>query len=187
MKLLFLPFVFMLGIGYIHAQSHNGKHYLIESAKFSPPIKDMVASFEGKKAPAFLADDIHKVAQSLSQYQGHQIVLLFWSTKNPDPIVSYLPDFSKQLLQKGGKLITFAEEDRATVERYASTHALDFTIIPNGSFLGEMIYGKELGLPRFFLVDRTGIVRKVIPAEGIQDVPSVIAHILEGITNDWSQ
>ena len=143
-------------------ESESG-HYLVEFEKFTPPVKDMIRSFEGLPATTFMANDMNGTEQFLGDFQGKTCLIFFWNTHNAEA-VSLIYDLNK--LQKKYKdlvVIGLADESREKISDFLKEHPAQFIVIPNSRMLSEAVYGVELGYPRMFIVDESGIIRCVIP------------------------
>ena len=155
--------------------------YKVVPAKFSPPIKDMINSFLEKPAPAFQANDLLQHSISPSTYYGKSLVLFFWNTTesiNKD-YIPYLNALSNEINNLRADIVSFGDESRSMLTDFVEKNNIKYTVIPNGSFLGEAIYGKELGTPRFFLLDKKGIVKHIITQEQAVDPKKTIDEIRE--------
>jgi peroxiredoxin len=142
-------------------------YFLVELEKFAPPVQDMIKTFEGFPATPFMANDMNGVERFLGDFKGKPAVLFFWNTASSDA-VSMLYEFN-QLKKKFGKkvsIIAMADESREDVTKFlGSTGKMDIIIIPNTRMLSEAVYGVELGYPRVFMIDDTGVIRSVIPQQ----------------------
>jgi hypothetical protein len=70
-------FITLIAISYVSApcQDFGGDHYLVEFKEFTPPTKDLIASFEGFTSTPFLAPDIKGTEHFLGSYKGKNVVL----------------------------------------------------------------------------------------------------------------
>lgn len=153
------------GQAFGQARSEDG-YFLVEFEKFTPPTQDMIKSFEGFPATPFMANDMNEKEQYIGDFKGKTLILFFWNTKSSDAM-SMLYDMN-QLKKKFGKKVAFvgmADESRADINTFLGENKMDVIIIPNSRMLSEAVYGVELGYPRVFVIDDTGIIRTVIPQE----------------------
>ncbi len=153
--------------------------FKVEPLKFSLPIQDLANSFLDKPAPAFQANDLNQVSRTISNYYGKSFILFFWS-KEDQLAAEYIPycnDLIKELATLRADLLSFGDESRSQIQQYVNEHDIQYTVVPNGAFLGEAIYGKELGTPRFFIADKKGIIRYVVPAKAAIDPLQTIGNL----------
>lgn len=162
-------FLFLFSATQLSAQEQTANHFLVEFDQFSPPTKDLVSSFEGSKAEPFMANDVTGVQQFLGDYKGKKVLLWFWSI---DSDIAKEQMSAMMLLQQRNtdmKLVSFAQEPKAQVVEYLRHNPVDFIVIPNGELFGQMAYGADLGSPRMFLIDQSGIIKAVLPQEAFAD------------------
>jgi len=76
---LFISLVIALTSYALYGQNSQSGHFLVEFEAFSPPVKDMVTSFEGHIAEQFLAKDVNGKEHFLGDYKGKKVILWFWS------------------------------------------------------------------------------------------------------------
>jgi len=167
------------------SQELGQDHFLIEFEKFTPPIQDMVKAFEGRTAEPFLANDISGQEHYLPNYQGKKVILWFWSVENPKALDQI---GAMTLLQEKNpnslKIISFAQEKKAIVKEYLKQYPMAIDVIPNGELFGQMAYGADMGNPRMFVIDESGIIRKVIPEQAFTDNTNLLISlesIIKGI------
>jgi len=169
MKVITAALLFLcMNLG-LSAQNEKG-HFMIEFEAFSPPIKDLIASFENSKAAPFLAPDILGEEQYLGDYSDKNVILWFWSTSDE---LSNSQIERLNLLQSKFRndlqVISFAEEEKQELLDFRRSIPVDFPIIANGKILGEAAFGGDLGQGRLFLIDKAGIIQKVIPRQAFEE------------------
>lgn len=159
-KLIF--FFFLLTFSSLSAQDH----FLVEFEKVSPPIKDLIANFEGRKAMQFLAPDVKGKEQFLGNYKGQKVVLWFWS-KDDGLCLSQIEAINliQSRYREELQVISFANESKAELLEFIKVNLVDFPVLYNGSILGEAAYGGDLGLGRIFLLDEKGVIIDILPRE----------------------
>lgn len=162
---------------------HRG-YYLVEFEKFTPPVKDMIASFEGSTATPFMAKNMEGKELYLGDYSGKNVVMLFWSINNGD-CLAYLYDFNRvaRELQSECSFVSFSDESRADMEEFLQSYTVDFEIIPNSKIFGEMAYASDLGTPRIFVVGQSGKIKKVIPAEAFYNTADIF-ELIKSVLKD---
>lgn len=167
------------------AQNENG-HFLIEFEAFTPPVKDLIASLENTKAAPFLAPDILGKEQYLGDYTDKNVILWFWSAADE---LSNSQINNLNLLQSKyeGQLqiISFADESKQELVDFTRSIPVDFPVIANGKVLGEAAFGGDLGQGRLFLVDKNGVIQKVVPRQAFEknfeDAFSFTENVLNSI------
>ena len=169
MKKLFLMLSLIFSIHFGQQASGQEKdargYYLVEAEKFTPPIKDLIASFEGRVAEGFLASDIYGTEHFLTDYRGKTTFLFFWNLESETGRILY--DKIKifyQTQEEKLHVIGMAINKKSSLLQYFGDEKTCFPIIPNGEVFGQMAYGADLGSPRLFAVDDKGIIVRVIPA-----------------------
>lgn len=147
------------------ARSENG-HFLVELEQFSPPVRDMIKTFEGFPATPFLANDMTGEERYLDDFRGKVCVLYFWRQDNADAI-AMLHDLNQLKKQIGKKLevIAMSDDSREEITEFLGDDKMNIMVIPNTRMLSEAVYGVELGYPRAFIIDKTGIIQTVIPEQ----------------------
>ncbi len=153
--------------------------YKVEKPKFSPPVEDMANSFMEKPAPGFQANDLNQISRTISNYYGKSLVIFFWGSESEicKEYIPYINELNRECDGLKSELLSFGDESRSQIQAFSKDQNIEFTVVPNGAFLGEAIYGEELGTPRFFIADRKGIIRAVIPEEAASVPVKTIAHI----------
>ena len=178
--------ILMLAIGNVSAQERSEKGYfLVESESFSPPIRDLIKTFEGFPATPFLANDMMGEEQFLNDFRGKACVLYFWSTQNSDAVsLLYELNLLKKKFGKKVNIVAMADESREEVASFLGTDKMELIVIPNTRMLSEAVYGVELGYPRVFFIDANGIIQSVIP-EQFFDTHGEHKQILEGAIKSY--
>jgi len=165
MRIIIIIISLLLSISIIQAQNENG-HFLVEFDSFSPPVKDIVKSLENSEAAPFLAPDILGNEIFLGDYKGKMVLLWFWSKEDAMSIsqidqLNTIQSRYRDYLQ----VIGFGDESKQDLIDFRSTTPLDFPVIAHGKVLGEAAFGGDLGLGRVILVDKDGMIQKVVPRE----------------------
>ncbi len=148
----------------------NTGYFLVGEERFDPPDSAFIADFIGKKAMAFRAKDMRQNEQYLGDHLDTPTLLWFWKT--PCSLcVDILPGISAihEEFVDAISLISFADDDRATLAEFLQNHPIDFPIIPNAGIFGEGAYAKDLGYPRLFFIDTQGKISKVLPETFFRD------------------
>ncbi|MDF1696802.1 MAG: redoxin domain-containing protein [Saprospiraceae bacterium] len=170
MKYSLIAFLFAtLFIPQGNSQDNAQGHFLVEFAKFTPPIQDLIRTFEGQPAELFLANDVKGVEHYLPNYKGKKVLLWFWSVDNAKAKEQINALLLLQERNKDFQLISFATETKTTVQQYLREFPMEMVVIPNGEVFGQMAYGADLGSPRIFIIDEFGVIKAVIPEEAFDD------------------
>ncbi len=158
--------IFSLVANYCFGQIKEAeKNHQYEPTPFSIPVMDHIASFEGKKAPDFMVKDINGYERSISQFLGNNLCLIFLDSQ---PIPENINSFLETAITQEYKILVVYNNSKDQCKSYPGV-----PVIANGRFIGEAIYGQELGTPRAFLIDKKGIVRKVLLSVELGEVTNV--------------
>jgi peroxiredoxin len=173
--------VYTLSIGV--SQNNTQGHFLVEFAKFTPPVQDLVKSFEGFPAELFLANDVKGTEHYLEDYKGKKVILWFWSVESTKALeqisaMTLLQDRNRDHL----KIVSFAKEPKSKVLEYLRQYPMEIDVIPNGEVFGQMAYGADMGNPRMFVIDEFGIIKIALPEEAFEDNTNLLVS-LEAILN----
>ena len=165
------------------AQENAQGHFLVEFEKFTPPIQDLIKSFEGYPAEQFLANDLNGNEHYLGDYKGKKVILWFWSIENNRVLeqVSAMTLLQERNMENL-KVIAFAKEPKSSVQEYLRNYPMVMDVIPNGEVFGQMAYGADMGNPRMFIIDEFGIIKIALPQEAFQDNTNLLVS-LESILN----
>jgi len=151
------------------AMSSDGSHFLVDFEKFSPPIREMAQSFEGRPAEQFMASDITGKEHFLGNYKGKKVILWFWS-KDESLSTGHINALNAtQEHNEDLVILSFARGTKTDVKAFAEANDIKFVVIPNADVFGQMAYAADLGYPRYFFIDENGIIKQVWPAESFQE------------------
>lgn len=161
--------------------------YKISFAPFSPPSQDMIAMFEGNQATPFMANDQFQKEIYLGDLKGKAVLLWFWDPNNGESMSQFydLNVLAKEFKGKPIEIIGFAKGNRTALNEFLSSHKAEFSIIPNAGILGEGPYAGELGYPRMFFLNRSGIIDKVLPSEAFTpdlDTQGFVRSVLNNLS-----
>jgi len=186
MKNIIIAVIFsILTINIGAAQDNAQGHFLVEFAKFTPPVQDLVKSFEGQPAEQFLAKDVSGTEHYLGDYKGKRVILWFWSVDNTKALeqvsaMTLLQERNKNNL----KIISFAKEPKTAVMNYLRQYPMEIDVIPNGEIFGQMAYGADMGNPRMFIIDEYGIIKIALPEEAFANNSNLLVS-LESVLNGF--
>ncbi len=158
--------------------------FRVEPPSFLPPVEAVISNFINRPAPGFQANNLNQQSKTISNYYGRSLILFFWSTHSTlsKEYIGYLKELNKELLSLKAELLTFGDESWSDISAFCRENEIDYDVIPNGAYLGEAVYGKELGTPRFFLVNTKGYIKHIIPEERTSDPVHTIANLKELLT-----
>ena len=139
-------------------------HYLVELENRSPDVQALVAGYEGSPSIPFLANDVNGNEQAIFNMTGKTVLLWFW---NQDCIKckEHIADLN-QLAAKYPKdlqIVSFSDNTKEEVLQFLETTPVDFPVIANSKTLADGPYGGDLGYPKYFVLDKNGIVKWAIP------------------------
>ena len=160
MKAILLSTSFLiLSISTIFAQNNS---YASSSSS-----QQAEAKFEGKTPMPFQAFDMEGKTHFLPEYKGRVVVIAFWAagdevSRNQ---IKSLNRLKKDFNAKDLAIISLAQEDKTDLVSFLKNNSVDYPVIPNSNPLGEAGYGNELGTSRIFVLDRAGVVQKVMVSE----------------------
>jgi len=128
--------------------------------------------FEGMQPMPFQAFDMNGNTHFLPEYKGQVVVIAFWATgdETSRKQIKSLNRVKREFSSEEVAVISFAEEDKSDLVSFLKNHTIEYPVIPNSGPLGEMGYGGDLGASRIFIVDKKGVVKKVIIAENEEDM-----------------
>jgi len=123
-------------------------------------------------APQFTLPDSIGAPRSLSDFTGKWIVLYFYpkdDTPGCTTEACSLRDARDDLAELGAEIIGISKDDASSHEKFKAKHSLNFTLLTDadGKVIseygawGKKMFGQEGILRRTFLIDPTGMVRKV--------------------------
>ena len=162
--------VFCLGSALGQSNTDEPGFYLFEPEKFSLPVKDMIAHYEGFPATPFMANNMDGKELFMGDFKGKTLILYFWNTTTA--LSMQVNEEFNQLVEFYGQekleIVSFADDDRATVNSFLDSFPVKFHTIPNSKVFSEMAYSADLGYPRAFIIDEFGIIKKVIPREAFE-------------------
>lgn len=126
------------------------------------------AALEGQTAPEFTLKDEAGNDVSLANFKGSVVVLDFWATWCP-PCVEGLPALEAMAKERDGKglkvLAVNVQEDGTTVSRFKERTNLGLPVVFDSDGKVSGLY-KVTGIPQTVVIDRKGVVQKVLVGFG---------------------
>ncbi|HHH50671.1 MAG TPA: redoxin domain-containing protein [Saprospiraceae bacterium] len=153
-QIIFLTFLLLTGFQNLTAQVSEANNKIIATYEGFPPVPFEAPDLAGEKH--FLLD-----------YKEKVVVLYFWNMKDEKAkeYLMMMNDLSAEFKSDDVVILSFADEDKATLEKFTQKAYIQFPIIPNAKGLAEMGYADKLGYPRAFVIDKFGIIQKLITSE----------------------
>ena len=172
----------MVSITNAVSQQTNAKgEYIVDFAPFSPPEQDIMREMINKPAMNFMASDQNGHEIILSKLKGKGVILAFWSVNQEAN--SRLFGYLNSLVNEPQlEVISYGYEPRQELETYMLPKVVNFPVLAQGKFMGEVGYGHDLGVPRLFFIDHNGIIKDIIPSSAFienQDLYPSILNIIE--------
>lgn len=126
---------------------------------------------EGTKAPAIEAYDQHGTLIRLADYQGKAAVVLYFYPKDDTPGCTAeacsLRDGFAAIQASGALILGVSSDSSQSHKAFAEKYHLPFSLLADPDKKIIMAYGVKMPLLGFskrvtFLIDRQGVVRKVV-------------------------
>jgi peroxiredoxin Q/BCP len=146
---------------------------------------------EGMKAPAFEAQDQNGVTIRLSDYQGKSTVVLYFYPKDDTPGCTKeacsLRDGFAELKAAGAVILGVSADTTQSHKAFADRYHLPFSILADPDRRIIEAYGVKIPLVGIakrvtFLIDRQGLVRKVLTDVETQSHDRQVLGLLKGIS-----
>ena len=143
---------------------------------------------EGTQAPAFEAVDQHGVRIRLSDFKGKSAVVLYFYPKDDTPGCTAqacsLRDGFEAIRAAGAVILGVSADDQGSHRAFAEKYHLPFSILADPDKQIIRSYGVKMFMLGFakrvtFLIDRQGIVRKVITDTRTQDHDQQVLALLK--------
>ena len=127
----------------------------------------------GKAAPELELADIAGKTHKLSDYLGKNVLLVFWATwcAPCQTEVPHLIELRKRISEDELAMLAISNEDPATLQRYAESKGLNYTIISARSLLPAP-FGSVEGIPAGFVVDKEGKIK--LATEGVVSLTEMV-------------
>ncbi len=184
-KIFLLLFSFVITNHCLIAQATNENgDYIVDFAPFSPPEQDLMREMLNKPALNFMSTDLEGDTHTISNYEGSNILIVFWSVDNPNSkkLFEYLDLISKN---KQINILSYCYEDKAAALTYLDAKQYSYPIMTQGKFIGEMGYGHGLGLPRMLFIDKNGTTKDILPASAFNNNPNLYPVISDIISKAY--
>ncbi|WP_291271794.1 peroxiredoxin [Geothrix sp.] len=145
---------------------------------------------EGTKAPAFEARDQHGALVRLADFQGKSAVVLYFYPKDDTPGCTAqacsLRDGFSAIQAAGAVILGVSADTSQSHQAFAEKFHLPFSILADPDRRIIEAYGVKMPLLGFakrvtFLIDRQGVVRKVIRDIRTKDHDQQVLALLKGM------
>ncbi|WIL21991.1 peroxiredoxin [Geothrix sp.] len=146
---------------------------------------------EGTKAPAFEAQDQNGATIRLADFQGKSVVVLYFYPKDDTPGCTAeacsLRDGFAELKAAGAVVLGVSADSTQSHKAFAEKFHLPFSILADPDKRIIEAYGVKMPLLGFakrvtFLIDRQGIVRKVLTDVQTRAHDQQVLALLKGIS-----
>ncbi|WP_285577121.1 peroxiredoxin [Geothrix limicola] len=146
---------------------------------------------EGMKAPAFEAQDQNGITVRLADYQGKANVVLYFYPKDDTPGCTAqacsLRDGFAAIKAAGAVILGVSADTTQSHRAFAEKFHLPFSILADPDKRIIEAYGVKMPLVGFakrvtFLIDRQGLVRKVITDTRTKDHDQQVLALLKGMS-----
>ena len=145
---------------------------------------------EGMKAPAFEARDQHGALVRLAEFQGKASVVLYFYPKDDTPGCTAqacsLRDGFAAIQAAGAVILGVSADTGQSHKAFAEKFHLPFSILADPDMRIIEAYGVKMPMMSLakrvtFLIDRQGIVRKVITDTRTKDHDQQVLSLLKGM------
>lgn len=141
-------------------------HFLVELENRSPDVNAMVQAFEGTQPVPFQANDVLGIERSYFDMVGKTVLIWFWNN-DCQKCIGQIDALNRLTEKYPGdlKVVSFSDNTKQEVLRFMEDHKIIFPVIANSKTLSEGPYGGDLGYPKFFMLDKSGNTKWVIPEQ----------------------
>ena len=135
-------------------------------AQISDQQSKIIATYEGFPPVPFEAPDVNGVKHFLPDYKDNVVLLYFWNLDCTDckAYLGMVNELANEFKSDDLIILSLADEEKDEIQRFTQKALVNFPIIPNGKGLSDMGYAPELPYPKAFLIDKFGIIQKVLVA-----------------------
>jgi len=126
--------------------------------------RDVIATYEGFPPVPFEAPDIDGDMHMIHELKDKVVILQFQSIWN-QPDLTQIPSLNRladEYSQQGLFILGLSDDTKEELVAFRDKNPVHYPLVPNSRGLGEMAFAAELGYPRIFLIDKFGVIRKVI-------------------------
>ena len=169
MRIQLLTFCLFASISILSAQKITSPVYASSS---NSNYRQAQSKFEGASPMPFQAFDMSGKTHFLPEYKGSVVVMAFWAAGDEvsREQIKSLNQLKREFSSQNVAILSFAEEDKVDLISFLKNNQIEYPVIPNSKTLGAAGYGDEFGTSRIFVIDKNGVVQKVIIAESEKDM-----------------
>lgn len=162
MKNLTLTLTILLLCGF-YAQAQNN-HSAGFASSSNSNHRQAKTQFEGSQPMPFQAFDMQGNTHFLPEYKGKVVIMAFWAAADETSRaqIKSLNKLKKEFSSNDLAIISLAEEEKQDLISFLKNNKVEYPVIPNARPLGEVGYGGEFGTSRIFVMDKNGVVQKVM-------------------------
>lgn len=154
----------IISLATLFSTIYGQNHFLVELENRSPDVQALVQGYEGSPSIPFLANDVDGVEQSIFNMTGKTVLMWFW---NNDCVKcrAQIGELNRLAAKYPNDLqiVSFSDNTKQEVLDYRATTPIEFPVIANSKTLSDGPYGGDLGHPKFFMLDKNGVIKWVIP------------------------
>lgn len=118
------------------------------------------ASF-GKNAPDFSVEDIEGKAHKLSDYQGRNVVVVFWATWCPacNLEIPHLIELRNMFAVDKLAILAISNEEPGHLKNFAVSKGINYTVASLGDSLLPKPFADVTSIPTTFFIDSEGKIK----------------------------
>jgi thioredoxin-dependent peroxiredoxin len=162
----------------------------------SAAAENASVKLEGKKAPNFVLEDALGKKVALKDLIGSQNVVLYFYPKDMTPGCTIeacsFRDNDARIRAAGAKVVGISADTSASHEKFIAKQSLNFPLLSDpenkvtrlyGVYKMKSLYGRKfMGIERTtFVIDKSGVVRKVFPKVKVNGHTDQVLETLKGI------
>lgn len=124
-------------------------------------------SWFGKNAPDFTVKDVEGNEQKLSNYQGRDVLVVFWATWCPacNLEIPHLIELRKKLEEDKLVILAISNESPELLRQYAATKKINYKVVSADISTLPAPFSNVSSIPATFFIDGQGTIK--LAAEGL--------------------
>jgi len=114
--------------------------------------------WSGKAAPDFTVTDVDGVEHRLSDYQGRNVLVVFWATWCPacNVEIPHLIKLRKQLQQDELVILAMSNESDQVLKDFAAAKDINYAVVSTAGTALPEPYSDVTSIPTNFFIDKNG-------------------------------
>ena len=134
--------------------------------------------WSGKSAPDFTVNDIHGRTHTLNDYQGKNVLVVFWATWCPACVaeIPHLVDLRKMYGQEELVILAVSNESPDVLKNFAAKKDINYTVVTPAEGLPAP-FSNVRSIPTTFFIDPNGKIKLtalgLVPLEEAQAIVEV--------------